>query len=191
MIGHAAMVLLIVSLLSGCGSGSVCFGGDCDDDDDDDDDKTVLVDGNVDTVAPPNAVRDVVVFVYTGLDPSDLADGPPFDSFRDADAVVLDDDDAFSLDRIARGNLTLVVLLDDPEPDGTVDAGDECSVLRAGGDLDDIEGGRRVEIEDLDVDFRESSCGGNQPATGCGCADADDITVTLAPPDDGETNDDD
>ena len=179
--------VLIASLLAGCGSGVVCFGGDCDGDDDDDE-KTVEVSGNVESVAPPNAVRDVVVFVYTSLASDDLADGPPFDDFKDADAVVVSDDDTFSVDRISRGNLTIIVLLDAPEPDGTIDAGDECSVLRAGGDLNDVRGGYSVEIEDLDIDFGESSCSDNQPAAGCGCARADDIVVRLTPTTDERTS---
>jgi hypothetical protein len=185
MITRLVALLLSAGLASSCGSGSVCFGGDCDKDDDDDE-RTVSVTGNVDAVAPPNAVRDVVLFVYTGLGSADLADGPPFDDFKDADAVVVENDD-FSLERISRGNLTVILLLDAPEPDGTIDAGDECSVLLAGDDLDDVSGGRQVEIEDLDVDFRESSCSGDQPATGCGCARADDIVIKLPGPESDAT----
>jgi hypothetical protein len=176
MITRLVALLISAYLASGCGSGSVCFGGDCDNDDDDD--RTVSVAGNIDTVAPPNAVRDVVVFVYTELVSADLADGPPFDDFKDADAVVVEDDE-FSLERISRGDLSVILLLDAPEPDGTIDAGDECAVLLAGGDLDDVSGGRLVEIEDIDVDFRESSCSSDQPAIGCGCARADDIVIRL------------
>ena len=48
-------------MLHGCGSGVICFGTkDCNDDDDDE--RTVTVDGNVDSVTPPNAVRSLVVF---------------------------------------------------------------------------------------------------------------------------------
>ena len=177
MIKRLVALVLSVHLASGCGSGSVCFGGDCDNDDDDDE-RTVSVSGNIDTVAPPNAVRDVVVFVYTELVSADLADGPPFNDFKEADAVVVEDDE-FSLERISRGDLTVILLLDAPEPDGTIDAGDECAVLLAGDDLDDVSGGRLVEIEDVDVDFRESSCSGDQPAAGCGCARADDIVIKL------------
>jgi hypothetical protein len=184
MIAQFAALLLSACLASSCGSGSVCFGGDCDNDDDDDEERTVSVMGNIDAVAPPNAVRDVVLFVYTELGSIDLADGPPFDDFADADAIVVDNDE-FSLERISRGDLTVILLLDAPEPDGTIDEGDECSVLLAGGDLDDVSGGRQVEIEDIDVDFRESSCTSDQPAMGCGCARADDIVIRLPSPESG------
>ena len=185
MITRLVALLISGCLASSCGSGSVCFGGDCDNDDDDDDERTVSVAGNIDSVAPPNAVRDVVVFVYTELVSADLADGPPFDDFKDADAVVVKDDE-FSLERISRGDLTVILLLDAPEPDGTIDAGDDCSVLLAGDDLDDVSGGRLVEIEDVDVDFRESSCFSDQPAIGCGCARADDIVIKLPSAEGGE-----
>jgi len=181
MITRLVALLLSACLASSCGSGSVCFGGGCDKGDDDDEERTVSVAGNVDAVAPPNAVRDVVIFVYTELGSADLEDGPPFDDFKDADAVIVENDE-FSLERISRGDLTVILLLDAPEPDGTIDAGDECSVLLAGGDLDDVSGGREVGIEDLDVDFRESSCTSKQPAAGCGCARADDIVIKLPSP---------
>jgi hypothetical protein len=184
MKARLAALLLSSFLAASCGSGTVCFGGDCDNDDDDDEERTVSVMGNIDSVAPPNAVRDVVLFVYTELGSADLADGPPFDDFKDADAIVVQNDE-FSLERISRGDLTVVLLLDAPEPDGTIDVGDECSVLLAGGDLDDVSGGRQVEIEDLDVDFRESSCTGDQPAMTCGCARADEIVIRLPSPESG------
>jgi hypothetical protein len=162
--------------LYGCGSGVVCFGGsDCGDDDDDE--RTVTIEGNLDTVRPPNAVRDLVVFVYTGIGAADLADGPPFDDFVDADSAVVGDDDTFDMEKIRRGNLTVIVLRDDPEPDGSIDTGDDCSVLRDGGDLSDVAGGRRVTIEDMDVDFDPVSCPSPAPAAGCGCSTADDIVI--------------
>lgn len=176
-------------MLHGCGSGVICFGSD-DCDDDDDDERTVTIEGNLDTVRPPNAVRDLVVFVYTGMDAADLADGPPFDGFVDADSVVVDDEDTFSMTRIRRGRLTVVVLRDDPEPDGSIDAGDDCSVLRDGGDLSDVAGGRRVTIEDMDVDFDPASCPDPAPAAGCGCSRADDIVISRDDSSGGTSNED-
>ena len=183
MIARLLMTLLCAWTLAGCGDGKICFGGNCGNDNNDDDEDTVTVQGNVDSVAPPNAVRDLVSFVYSGLDPQDLADGPPFDNFRAADSdLVAEDGDTFSMDRVRRGDLTVIFLLDASEPDGVIDPGDECSVLLDGGDLNDVGGGRRVDIQDIDIDFRESSCPGGVPiATGCGCARADDIRVILEP----------
>jgi hypothetical protein len=178
-------------LLCGCGSGAVCFGGSDCGDDDDDDERTVSVQGNVDSVSPPNAVRDLVMFVYTGLDDADLADGAPFADFKSGDAVVVDEDDKFALSRIARGHLTVIVLLDDPEPDGSIDAGDDCSVLRDGGDLSDVAGGRLVTIEDMDIDFDIASCPDPAPAAGCGCSTAEDIVISRDEPDDGGSSNDD
>jgi len=182
MIARLTLALLCASTLAGCGEGSVCFGGNCGNTNNDNNEETVTVEGNVDSVAPPNAVRDLVAFVYTRLDSTDLADGAPFDSYKAADTdVVSEDDDTFSMDRVTRGKLTVIFLLDASDPDGTIDPGDECSVLLDGGDLNDVGGGRRVDIQNIDIDFRESSCPNPPPAAGCGCARADDIRVILEP----------
>lgn len=181
MIPRLLMLVFCGWALAACGSGSVCFGGNCGNNNNNDDEETVTVEGNVDSVVPPNAVRDVVVFAYTGLDSQDLADGAPFDDYKDADSVVVTDEDTFSVDRVTRGSITVIVLLDAPDPDGVIDPGDECSVLLDGGDLNDVNGGRRVDIRDIDIDFRESACPSVPPAAGCGCARADDILVVLEP----------
>jgi len=183
MITRLLLTLLFASTLAGCGEGSVCFGGNCGNDSNNDDEETVTVEGNVDSVAPPNAVRDLVVFVYSALDADDRDNGPPFNDYKAADSdLVAVDDDTFSMDRVRRGDLTVMFLQDASEPDGTIDPGDECSVLLDGGDLNDVGGGRRVDVQDIDIDFRVSSCPGTPPAATCGCTRADDILVILEPP---------
>jgi len=172
--------------LYGCGDGVLCFGiSDCGDDDDDE--RTVTVEGNLDTVRPPNAVRDIVMFAFTALDTT--AGVEPFSDYKHAESVVVSEDDTFEMSRVARGDVTVVVLLDDPEPDGVIDCTsttandvttwtcEDCSVLRDGGDLSDVPGGRRVTIEDMDVDFDPASCPGEPLVAGCGCSTADDIRI--------------
>ena len=196
------LFLPFVLALCGCGSGVICFSGrDCNDDNKD---RTVTVDGNLDSVSPPNAVRDIVAFVYTNLNPEDLADGPPFTDFDYGESVVVSADDKFELTRVGQGKLTVIMLLDDPDPDGSIDscddsiqcaecdAGtcDECSVLRDGGDLSDVPGGRLVTIENMDVNFDVASCPDPPPAVGCGCARADNITISRTTTDGGSSNND-
>jgi hypothetical protein len=193
----------LVLVLYGCGSGVVCFGGSDCGGNNDNDERTVTVAGNLDSVRPPNSVRDVVVFVYTNLDPADLADGPPFTEFKFAESAVVADDDTFEITRVGRGKLTVILLLDDPDPDGSIDscddliqcaecdAGtcDEYSVLRDGGDLSDVPGGRRVTIDNMDVDF-DGSCPDPAPAAGCGCTTADDIVISRDNNGGGSSNSD-
>ena len=167
--------------LWGCGDGVICFGSnDCDKDDDAD--RTVTVEGNVNSVRPPNAVRNLVVFAYTGLQGA-----PPFSNYKHGESKVVSNDN-FSIPRVSRGNITVVVLLDDPQPDGTIDCTsdndgnitcDDCSVLRDRGKLSDVPGGRKVTIEDMDIDFDPASCPDpdSPPVPGCGCSTAYKITV--------------
>jgi hypothetical protein len=181
----------------------VCFSGSDCNDNNNDDERTVTVEGNLNSVRPPNAVRDVVSFVYTNLDPDDLADGPPFTDFKFAESAVVADDDTFEITRVGRGKLTVILLLDDPDPDGNIDSCDdalqcsECptgtcdeySVLRDGGDLSDVPGGRRVTLDDMEVDF-DASCPDPPPAVGCGCTTADDIVISRDDNGGGSSNND-
>jgi len=167
--------------LYGCGDGVICFGSNgCDNDKDKD--RTVTVEGNVNSVRPPNAVRNLVVFAYTGLQ-----DAPPFNNYKHGESQVVSND-SFSIPKVSRGNITVVVLLDDPQPDGSIDCTsdddgnitcDDCSVLRDRGKLSDVPGGSRVTIEDMDVDFDLASCPDPEaaPVPGCGCSTAYKITV--------------
>jgi hypothetical protein len=175
-------MIALFAFVAGCGDGSICFGGDCTGKDDDDE-NTVSMSGNVDSTLPPNASRSTYVFVYTALDTADLADGPPFDVYKNANAVTVDSDDAFELSRLRRGRLTVIFSRDsEPEPNGTIDPGDECSVLLDGGDLSDVRGGQSVTLVDIDVEFSTTSCPTPPPAATCGCARADEIRVRTTPP---------
>lgn len=175
-----------LTFVVGCGEGTVCFGGDCRGNDDDDE-KTVSLSGNVVSTLPPNASRETAVFVYTALDQADRADGPPFDVYKDAAAVIVDSEGTFDLDRLSRGKLTVIFSRDsEPEPNGTIDPGDECSVLLDGGDLSDVRGGQTVTIEDVDIEFSTGSCPSPPPAADCGCARADDIRVRTTRPDESD-----
>jgi hypothetical protein len=170
----------VALLLYGCGDGVICFGGaDCNGDDKE---RTVTIEGNVNSVRPPNSVRSLVVFAYTGLQ-----DAPPFTEYKHGESKVVSDD-TFTISRVARGTITIVVLLDDPQPDGSIDCEtdldgnvlscDGCSVLRDRGKLSDVPGGSRVTIEDMDVDFDQASCPTPPPIAGCGCSTAYKIAVS-------------
>lgn len=176
-IARQVLLVALAVAVAGCGDGSVCFGGDCGAGDDTE--RTVTVNGTTRSIRPPNAIRDVMVFVYTGLDSSDRQDGPAFDTYKDAE-VALVEADAFDVSRVSRGGLTVIFARDtESEPNGVIDPGDECSVLLDGGKLSNVAGGRTVKIEDADVDFAESSCSSPPPAVGCGCTRARNITVTV------------
>lgn len=193
-------------VLYGCGSGVICFGGSDCGDDDDDEERTVTVAGNIDTVNPPNAVRDLVLFAYTGLtNPSSEPpfEPAPFTEFKFGESVIVAEDDTFEMSGVGRGNITIVVLLDDPDPDGSVDCTptpgeatewtcDDCTVLLDGGDLSDVSGGRRVTIEDMDVNFGTTPCPNGKPIiANCGCSTAHDIVISRDEPDDGGSSNND
>jgi hypothetical protein len=178
---YGLLMPCLALLFYGCGDGAICFGGtDCGGDDSD---RTVTVEGNINSVRPPNAVRDLVVFAYTRLE-----NAPPFTTYKHGESKVVSDDDTFTVSRVARGNITVVLLLDDPQPDGSIDcvtddngniiSCDDCSVLRDRGKLSDVPGGRRVTIEDMDVDFDVGSCPTPPPIAGCGCSTAYRIAVS-------------
>jgi hypothetical protein len=187
------LVPFIALLLHGCGDGKICFGtSDCDNNDKE---RSVTVEGNINSVRPPNSVRDLVVFAYTGLQ-----NAAPFNDYKHGESAVVSDN-SFTVSRVARGNVTIVVLLDDPQPDGSIDCDvdsngnviscDACSVLRDRGKLSDVPGGRRVTIEDMDVDFDLGSCPTPPPIVGCGCSTAYRITVSPdSPGTDGSSNSD-
>jgi hypothetical protein len=176
--GLALVATMLALSIAGCGSGTACFGGDCRADDDKE--KTVVVEGNVLSVLPPNPVRDVGVYVYTGLDAADRGDGPPFDVYSDAEAMLVGGDGSFEIQRVSRGRLTVILARDtETQPNGVIDPGDECSVLLDSGRLSDVPGGRRVTLEDLRVNFAPSSCPNQPPAADCGCTRADRIRITT------------
>lgn len=158
---------------SACGEGTIIFGGNPNGNND-----SIVVIGDLDDVQPPNASRDVVIFVYVDLDPADLADGPPFnsDGLADTEAALVASDDTFSLSDVQSGALTVVVLRDDIVADGSLDAGDTCAVVFDENDrLDNVNAGRQVDLQGIDIFFdpNSSACNasnGELPAQGCGCA---------------------
>lgn len=195
----------VALLLYGCGNGTVCFGGSDCGNNNDDEERTVTVEGNIDTVNPPNAVRDLVVFAYTGLkNPSNEPpfEPAPFTDFKFGESAIVADDDTFKLTNVGRGDITIVFLLDDPDPDGSIDCTptpdaptewtcDDCTVLLDDGDLSDVSGGRRVTIEDMDVNFGTSRCPNGEPIiANCGCSKAQDIVISRDSQNGGSSNTD-
>ena len=181
-----AIIALAACVHVACGDGTLHFGGDFSDDDNRN--RTITTTGNVDNVAPPNSVLDLVIFVYSDLAADDLADGPPFTDFKDAESAVVDENGDFDLSKISSGNLTVIFLQDQPQPDGTIDPGDPCSVLVKAGSLRPVEGGRRVRLRDVDVGFRQLDCddfNSTAPAATCFCSKAEEITVSLERENDG------
>jgi len=176
----ALMLGIGVAGAAGCDEGTYHFGGDFSDDSASS--RSVKLTGNVEDVRPPNAVRELVAFAYTNLSDADLASGPPFVSFRDAGSTVVDDNGDFTLTGLSAGRVTVIFLLDDPEPDGSIDPGDDCSVLVKSGGLKNINGGRVATLTDVEVGFRPEDCqdfNADPPAATCFCSKADEITVTI------------
>jgi hypothetical protein len=177
-----ASTILAAALIAtaGCGEGTYHFGGDFSDDSDSN--RSVTVTGNVSDLFPPNAVRELVAFAYTDLSDADLASGPPFNSFEDAGSAVVDENGDFTLSRLSAGKITVMFLLDTPEPDGTIDPGDDCSVLVKSGSLKNTKGGSTATLTDVEVGMRLQDCqnfGTNPPAAGCFCSKADEISVVI------------
>ena len=175
-----AILAAAIAATTGCGEGTYHFGGDFSDDSDSN--RSVTVTGNVSDLFPPNAVRELVAFAYTDLTDADLAAGPPFNSFKDAGSSVVDENDDFTLNRLSAGKITVIFLLDTPEPDGTIDPGDDCSVLVKSGSLKNTKGGSTATLTDVEVGMRAEDCqnfGTNPPAAGCFCSKADEISVVI------------
>jgi len=181
---HLGLVCLTVALLSACGEGTITFGGNPDNGNND----SIVVVGDIDDVQPPNASRDVVVFVYVDLAPADIADGPPFNvnGLSDAETVLVAADDTFSLSDVQSGTLTIVFLRDDIVADGSLDAGDSCAVVfDENNRLDNVNAGRQVDVQLTDIFFdpTSSACNANNgelPAQGCGCALPRTIAINIA-----------
>jgi hypothetical protein len=182
----SAALAAVLLVTAGCGDGTYHFGGDFSDDGNSN--RSVTVTGNVQDLFPPNAVRELVAFAYTDLTDADLASGPPFNSFKDAGSAVVDENGDFTLTRLSAGKVTVIFLLDTPEPDGTIDPGDDCSVLVKSGQLKNVKGGSTATLTDLEVGMRLEDCqnfGSNPPASGCFCTKADDISVVIERQNDG------
>ncbi len=145
-----------------CGEGTLIFGGTPGSND------SITVTGTINNVVPPNAARDIVVFVFTNL-----GDPGTFASFDDAESVVVAaSSSSFSVTGVSRGDLTVVFLLDDVTPDGSIDSGDFYATLDdPNGVLDTVAGGRQVEIDQIDITFEADADGGS--------AVADTIRITT------------
>jgi hypothetical protein len=165
-------VLVVALALAACGEGVIPFGGGSDDEGGGD---NIVVNGQIRDIIVENALRAIVVFVYTDLSPT--ATLPPASSdFRSVRTVVVDPngDRTFSVKDINRGSLTVVFLQDHAsDPDGEIDCDDvtvnkpagcppdpgstpednAVAVLVGAGKLSDVRGGSTVTLEDVDVGF--------------------------------------
>jgi hypothetical protein len=178
------VVLALAVALAACGEGVIPFGGVSDDDGGGD---NIVVNGQLRDIIVENALRSIVVFVYTDLSPT--ATLPPASTdFRSVRTVVVDPDGdrSFTVKDISRGSLTVVFLQDHAsDPDGEIDCDDvtvnkppgcppdpnstaddnAVAVLVGAGKLSDVRGGSTVTLEDVDVDFPMAT------------ADADEVLV--------------
>jgi len=154
---------LAIVLSAGCGEGTLIFGGDFDDKP-----ASLTVSGDVKDQTPANATRDVVVFVFTNLTDASLAAGPPYEkyprgpgggfdttappNFDDQESRLLDNAAAFRIPDVENGDLTIMFLLDDPQPDGQIDLGDPYAVFSENGKkLRGVKGGRTVNIPEIEI----------------------------------------
>lgn len=124
-------LVVAVACTSACGEGVITFPPGSDSSGD-----SVQIEGEIEEVFVENALRDIVVFVYTDLDPTlelptDLADlsSSDFESLRTVVIRATPEEDAvrrFSISNARRGRLTVVFLQDaaGDDADGQIDAED-------------------------------------------------------------------
>ena len=167
---RATVVLL--TALWGCGDGTLIFGGDFDDKP-----ASLTIAGDVDDQTPANASRDVVVFVFTNLTAAALAAGPPYEkyprdssgsldptqpaNFLDQESRLLDAASAFNIPDVEAGTITVMFLLDDSQPDGQIDPGDQYALfIEDGNKLRNVKGGRTVNIPEIEILYDSDLDGG-------------------------------
>ncbi len=169
---RAVAALALACTLSACGEGTLLFGGDFDDKP-----ASVRVRGDVKEQTPSNATRDVVVFVFTNLDAAALAAGPPYEKFPrdtggsldtsappnydDQESRLLDNAGNFSIPDVESGTITIMFLLDEPDPDGEIDDGDDYAVFSENkSKLVGVKGGRTVTIPEIEIIYDTDPNGG-------------------------------
>ena len=156
----------------GCGDGTLIFGGDFDDKP-----ASVTVGGDVKDQTPSNPTRDVAVFVFTDLSAAALEAGPPYEkyprtedgsldpsapaNFEDQESRLLDDAATFTIPDVESGSITIMFLLDEPQPDGQIDAGDEYAIFSdSEKDLNAVKGGRTVNVPEIEILYDSALHGG-------------------------------
>lgn len=190
-------VLLATAAVTGCGGGTICLPGSaCKDEAS----GNVILGGDILSVVVDNALRDIVVFVYTDIEadvqlPQDLA-CLTSDNFASMRTTIVSSSGtrSFTLENISRGNLTVVFLQDhSTDPDGQIDEDDveggwaDCSctedgcptyegenavaILDGEGRLSPVRAGQTVDIQRIEIDF---------PTAG---ATADRIEISTTPGD--------
>jgi len=163
------LLLLLTLSVVGCGDGVIkLFGGSGNNNGANGNDITVQ--GNIRSVFVDNALRDIVVFVYTNVEKGAQLPYSPsqFDAVRtvaiSSDAATRD----FTVTNVSRGRLQVVFLQDSAtDPDGSIDPDDvdptpgsttnAVATLDAGSRLDSIRSGSTVTIEDIDIDLPNST----------------------------------
>ena len=166
---------VVLAFSTACGDGVIQFGPDTDAGGG----NNITVSGNISSVIVDNALRDVVVFVYTDLSSGvQLPQGLPGLTASDFTAVrtqVVGSGAArsFSLDNVRRGDLTIVFLQDQAtDPDGQIDDSDvsanAVAILDGEGRLNPVRAGQSVNLVDIEIDL----------PTAAATADRIDITTT-------------
>mgnify|MGYP001307657977 CR=1 FL=1 len=152
---------------AGCGQGTLVFGGHVENSE-----QNVTLGGDIDDVVPVVATRDIVVFVFSGLaDTTAFLSAPEtYSDFDDGEAAAVEAGSSlFSVSAVASGDLTVIFLLDEAEPDGQINVGDPVAILSDPDEtLVEVRGGQSVTIENVDIDFNAAT------------AFAEDISVSSA-----------
>lgn len=189
---HAGILplALCAAAMFGCGDGTLLYGGDFSDKP-----ASVTVTGDVKEQTPSNATRDVVVFVFTDLSATALAAGPPYEkfprtaggsldtsapaNFEDQESRLLGDAGGFNIPDVESGSITIMFLLDEPQPDGQIDAGDDYAVfVDSDRDLNAVKGGRTVRVPEIEILYDADLDGG--------IATTDENITTTIERDDGD-----
>jgi hypothetical protein len=188
---HAGTLALVIgaAAMFGCGDGTLIFGGDFDDKP-----ASVTVGGDVKDQTPANATRDVVVFTFTDLTAEALDAGPPYEkyprmddgsldpnapaNFKDQESRLLDNAGTFKIPDVESGSITIMFLLDEPQPDGQIDAGDDYAIFSdSDRDLNSVKGGRTVNVPEIEILYDSDLDGGIATTS-------KKITKTIEPDDD-------
>ncbi len=187
-----ALAGLIAATVLGCDGDTLTFGGGRLNEENDDvnvngdvDDTRLQTASGTITATPVG--RDLIVLVYTDLrccnanfspatnTPFRLINFtvPPFDSVELADLKFVDvetliiagDTGSFQVGDITDGDITVLFLLDETDPDGTADPGDPVAVVDDPDQrLVDVRPGRTLTLDTVDITFATNFPGGKAEA---------------------------
>jgi hypothetical protein len=99
-------------------------------------------------------------------------------NFKDQESRLLDNAGTFKIPDVESGSITIMFLLDEPQPDGQIDAGDDYAIFSdSDRDLNSVKGGRTVNVPEIEILYDSDLDGGIATTS-------KKITKTIEPDDD-------